>query len=92
VVQGCEPLPSRLGVCKTKGVVGPYGREGDVRVDGREEDGWDPFAMGGYVEEDQIVEDWKVFMAQRVPKSERQKSLFQFVLDAIERRKGDGRS
>jgi len=57
------------------------------------EEEFDPFALGGYAEEDKQIEDYKAFLEQRVPKAARQQSLFGLVLEAIERKeKADGKS
>jgi hypothetical protein len=60
-----------------------------------EEGGWDPFALGGYAEEDEQAADFATDFAREVSqgsaKPVRQGSLFRFALEAIERRKGDGR-
>jgi len=53
---------------------------------------FDPFSMGGYAEEDSQAEEMREGL-QQFPSSrtERQGSLFKFVLQAIERKeKADG--
>jgi len=56
------------------------------------DEAFDPFALGGYAEEDDRVEEMRREL-QCFPssKSERQGNLFRFVLEAIDR-KGKGGS